>query len=99
MVLDLPQTGHQLACCQATNSLVTDASARCADAARCNARGNRQIAQCRFSIRFGHVRYVLALDCVHEALCHAIAPRGTHRRSPQQANLADKQARLLCNIC
>lgn len=47
---------------------------RCADAAhivmlKCNC----QVTQRRFSIRLGHVRDVIPLDRLHEALGHAIA--------------------------
>lgn len=61
--------------------------------------GNRQIAQRRFSIRFGHVRHVITLDRLHEALRHAVALRAAYRRRYRlQADLSGKQARLLGDI-
>lgn len=53
--------------------------------------GNRQIAQRRFSIRFGHVRHIITLDRLHEALSHAVALRAAYRCSHRlQADLAGK---------
>jgi len=61
--------------------------------------GNRQIAQRRFSIRFGHMRNVITLDRLHEALCHTVALGASHRCSYRlQADLASKQTRLLGDI-
>ena len=57
--------------------------------------GNCQVTQRRFSILFGHVRHVIALYRLHEALGHAVtlwaAHWGGHR---QQADLSSKQTRL-----
>ena len=61
--------------------------------------GNCQVAQRRFPIRFGHVRHVVTLDRLHEALCHAIALWATHRCGHRlQADLSSKQARLFSGI-
>ena len=57
--------------------------------------GNGQVTQRRFSIRLGYVRHVITLDRLHEALCHAITLRATHRCGHRlQADLSTKQPRL-----
>lgn len=62
--------------------------------------GNCQVAQRRFSIRFGHVRHVFMFDRLHETLGHPVALRATHRCGYHlQTDLLSKQTRLYGGIC
>jgi hypothetical protein len=61
--------------------------------------GNRQVTQRRFPMRLRHVRHVIMLDRLHEALGHAVALRATHRRGHRlQTDLPSKQARLFGGV-
>ena len=61
--------------------------------------GNGQVTQRRFSIRLGHVRHVVPLDRLHEALDHAVALRAAHRCGHRlQTDLLSKQARLFGGV-
>ena len=58
-------------------------------------KGNCQVTQRRFSIRLGHVRHIIPLDRLHEALGHAVALRAAHRCGHWlQTDLSSKQTRL-----
>ncbi len=56
---------------------------------------NRQVAQYCFSIQLGHLRHIVALDRLHEVLCHAVALRAAYRRGHRlYADLSSKKTRL-----
>ncbi len=61
--------------------------------------GNCQITQRGFSIRLGHVRHVVTLDRLHDALGHAVALRAANGcRHRLQTDLPGKQARLFGGV-
>lgn len=57
--------------------------------------GNRQILQRRGHIGLGHEGDIVTLDCLHEALGHAIALGAAHGRGQRfEANASGELSRL-----